>query len=77
MVYTNPCANCGYWWQEEWEDYPSCHYEGPTEWAPCEQDDFQDTEEYDPDLYYGFWEDEMADEWDPDCDLGPSDDESC
>lgn len=36
---SNPCFNCGYHWQEEWEDYPSCHYDGPHEWSPCEQAD--------------------------------------
>lgn len=33
------CAYCGYHWQEPGEDYPSCHYEGPEDWAPCEYDD--------------------------------------
>lgn len=33
------CADgCGYYWQEEWEDYPSCHYNDP--WpAPCEYEE--------------------------------------
>ena len=38
----NPCENCGYYWQEEWADYPSCHYEGPHEWSPCEAADEAD-----------------------------------
>ena len=30
-------SNCGYYWKEEWEDFPSCHFEG---WvAPCEYED--------------------------------------
>ena len=30
--------NCGYWWKEEWEAYPRCHYVDP--WpAPCEYED--------------------------------------
>ena len=33
------CEQCGYWWQDEDEERPSCHYEGPDAWAPCEQDD--------------------------------------
>ena len=33
------CAYCGYYWQDEDEDYPYCHYVGPNEWAPCEQED--------------------------------------
>lgn len=39
------CADgCGYYWQEEWEDYPSCHYNDP--WpAPCEYDDALEEEE--------------------------------
>ena len=36
---SNPCENCGYHWQEEWESFPSCHYEGPHQWAPCEAND--------------------------------------
>ena len=27
--------NCGYYWQEEGEAFPSCHFEGWT--APCEE----------------------------------------
>lgn len=35
------CVNCNYYWQEEWEDYPSCKYADP--WpAPCEYDDEED-----------------------------------
>jgi len=36
---TNPCWNCGYHWQENWESFPSCHYEGPSAWAPCEAEE--------------------------------------
>ena len=32
------CRNCGYFWREEGEARPSCHYTGPDAWAPCEQD---------------------------------------
>lgn len=39
---TNPCENCGYHWQENWESFPSCHYEGPSAWAPCEAADEED-----------------------------------
>lgn len=28
---------CGYYWQDEDEDYPRCHFEGWT--APCEYED--------------------------------------
>lgn len=37
-------SNCGYYWKEEWEDFPSCHFEGPNNWAPCEQDDYEEGE---------------------------------
>lgn len=33
--------NCGYWWCDEDEKYPRCHYDDP--WpAPCEHDDFEE-----------------------------------
>ena len=37
------CFNCGYMWADlDEEGRPItreyCHYEGPAEWAPCEQD---------------------------------------
>ena len=33
------CERCSYWWQEDYENNPSCHYEGPESWAPCAQDE--------------------------------------
>jgi hypothetical protein len=33
-------SNCGYYWQEEWEDYPSCKFHGFGP-APCEVDDLE------------------------------------
>lgn len=30
--------NCGYYWQEEGEKYPRCHYDEPYP-APCEYDE--------------------------------------
>ena len=33
------CEHCGYWWRERGEEHPSCHYEGPDQWAPCEDED--------------------------------------
>ena len=30
--------NCGYYWKEEWEDFPSCKFHGFGP-APCEVDD--------------------------------------
>ena len=39
----NLCAdiNCGYYWQDEGEDYPSCHFDGFGK-APCEEDDWDE-----------------------------------
>ena len=41
------CERCGYWWadcDEEGEpiSLPYCHYDGPDEWAPCAQDDYEE-----------------------------------
>lgn len=38
----NLCENCGYHWQEDYESFPSCHYEGPHQWSPCEAADEAD-----------------------------------
>lgn len=41
----NICAdyNCGYYWQEEGEDYPSCHFDQNSPWpAPCEDAEEED-----------------------------------
>ena len=35
------CEDCSYYWKEECEDYPSCHFDSvyhPTP-SPCEYDD--------------------------------------
>jgi hypothetical protein len=34
-------SNCGYYWQEEGEDYPRCHFDGFGK-APCEEDDWDE-----------------------------------
>ena len=34
-------SNCGYYWQDEDEDYPRCHFDGFGK-APCEEDDWED-----------------------------------
>lgn len=39
------CTHCGYYWQEDGDDFPCCHFEGPAGWAPCEQDDEPDYDE--------------------------------
>lgn len=33
-------SNCVYYWQDEDEDYPTCHYDGSFN-APCEEDDWE------------------------------------
>lgn len=35
------CVNCCYYWKEDWEDRPSCHWTSrcPDDKAPCEYDD--------------------------------------
>ena len=38
---------CGYWWADLDEDgvpigLEYCHYDGPAEWAPCEQDAYDE-----------------------------------
>lgn len=37
-------TNCGYYWKEEGEDFPCCHFTGPDGWAPCEYDDYKEDE---------------------------------
>ena len=44
--------NCGYWWKEEGEDYPRCHYPDDGTPAPCEYDDDYEPEDIDDD--FGF-----------------------
>ena len=34
-------SNCGYYWQDADEDYPSCHFEDIGK-APCEEDDWDE-----------------------------------
>lgn len=39
--------NCGYWWQDEDEDYPSCHFDHNSPWpAPCEYDGEEDDTDF-------------------------------
>ena len=34
-------SNCGYYWQDEGEDHPSCHFPSNDPFpAPCEEDDW-------------------------------------
>lgn len=42
---------CGYYWQDEDEDYPSCHFDHDSPWpAPCEYDGEEDDTDCDYDL---------------------------
>lgn len=43
---------CGYFWREENELYPSCHYNDPLFPSPCEEDD----------EYYEDWDDDPDEE---------------
>lgn len=38
------CADCPYHWKEEYEEYPSCHYNGDDGYAPCEYNEPEDYE---------------------------------
>lgn len=42
------CQSCGYHWQDEDEDFPTCHFEsmGPWDPAPCEFEDDSDLDKY-------------------------------
>ena len=47
------CEMCGYYWQEEDEEYSACHYFGPAGWAPCEENDDEDEDD-------GYWEGDVG-----------------
>lgn len=67
------CENCCYQWKEEWEDYPSCHWEArcPDDKALCEYDDSDyygddGDEEFEEDLEWALREQrewESIEEW--------------
>ena len=38
-------SNCGYYWQDEGEDYPRCHYPDDGTPAPCEYDEPEDIDD--------------------------------
>ena len=52
------CAkrNCSYYWQDENDAYPRCHFEswGP---APCEEEDWDEDDEGGFDSYFGYCDD--------------------
>lgn len=37
--------NCGYWWADGDDRFPSCHYPYNDGYAPCEVDDDEESEE--------------------------------
>jgi hypothetical protein len=49
-----PCKDCPYWYKLDCDTYPTCHYEGLDNWAPCECEDDYDYDDYCEDLdeYY-------------------------
>ena len=51
---TSECErrNCGYFWKEENDAYPCCHYNDQIFPAPCEEDD----------EYYEDWDDDPDEE---------------
>lgn len=46
------CKCCAYYWQEDGENFPRCHYEsmGGFDPAPCEIEDNYDEQEYENDI---------------------------
>ena len=49
--------NCGYWWQDEDEDFPSCHLDPDSPWpAPCEYDGEEDDTDFDYDIGFDPYE---------------------
>ena len=41
-------SNCGYYWKEEGEEYPRCHYPDDGTKAPCEyEDDYEEPDDCD------------------------------
>ncbi len=46
MKNTLSCKDCPYFWREDDEDYPVCHYVSLGSWdpAPCEQEDDPDAD---------------------------------
>ena len=65
------CIQCGYHWQEEWEEYPTCHWEAkaPGDVAPCDEDPYEEADGSDEDIEWELrelreWE-EMSDWYSP------------
>lgn len=48
--WTCESMNCGYYWQDEDDDFPRCHYPDDGTLAPCEyEDEDEDWDDYEPD----------------------------
>ena len=63
------CTECGYYYKAEEDEHPRCHFEGPEGWAPCEQEEDEETEDIDEEEF-----DEDEDDWDDaddDCGFDP------
>lgn len=50
------CTECGYFYKAEVDKYPYCHFEGPEGWAPCEQEEEVEEEEFNFDERKIKWE---------------------
>lgn len=57
------CADsgCGYYWQDEDEDYPRCHFDGFGK-APCEEDDW-DAEPIEEEVEDRYTLDDLGPNW--------------
>lgn len=55
----NECElrNCGYYYQDEEDNFPRCHYEDHSFPAPCEQEDDDYIDDND---YEDFYDDEVG-----------------
>ena len=51
------CKYCGYFWQDEDDRYPRCHFDGPVNWAPCEYEEPEVAD--DPEIWEEDWEEDM------------------
>ena len=40
------CSDCPYHWRDEYDEYPSCHYNGDERYAPCAYEEYEEQEEW-------------------------------
>lgn len=70
--WTCESMNCGYYWQDEDDDFPCCHCPDDGFPAPCEGEDDFDEYEYDGNEYEDIdWDDYEPDDIDCDCGYDP------